>query len=82
MKNLTPTTWITWKKMDKFLEMYSLSRLNHEGFPGGLVVENLLPIAGDMGLIPRLGRSHMPQSIEACVSQLLSPNSTTTEAPA
>ena len=64
MKNLTPTIWITWKKkMGKFLEMHSLSRLNHEGFLGGLVVENLLPIARDMGLIPSLGRSHMPQSI-------------------
>ena len=51
------------EKKDKFLEMYSLSRLNHEGFLSGLVVENLLPIAGDMGLIPSLGRSHMPRSI-------------------
>ena len=32
------------------------------GFPGGLVVKNLPANAGDMGLIPGLGRSHMPQS--------------------
>ena len=32
------------------------------GFPGGSVVKNLLANAGDMGLIPDLGRSHMPQS--------------------
>ena len=33
-----------------------------EGFPGGAVVENLPANAGDMGLSPGLGRSHMPQS--------------------
>ena len=32
------------------------------GFPGGSVVKNLLVNAGDMGLIPDLGRSHIPQS--------------------
>ena len=32
------------------------------GFPGGLVVKNLPANAGDVGLIPGLGRSHMPQS--------------------
>ena len=29
------------------------------GFPGGTVVENLPANAGDMGLSPGLGRSHM-----------------------
>ena len=29
------------------------------GFPGGLVVKNLPASAGDTGLIPGLGRSHM-----------------------
>ena len=33
-----------------------------EGFPGGAVVENLPAKAGDTGLSPGLGRSHMPQS--------------------
>ena len=31
------------------------------GLPGGPVVKNLPVNAGDMGLIPGLGRSHMPQ---------------------
>ena len=33
-----------------------------EGFPGGAVVENLPANAGDTGLSPGLGISHMPQS--------------------
>ena len=32
------------------------------GFPGGAVVENLPASAGDTGLSPGLGRSHMPRS--------------------
>ena len=32
------------------------------GFPGGPVVENLPGNAGDMGLSPGLGRSHILQS--------------------
>ena len=32
------------------------------GFPGGSVVKNLLVNAGNMGLIPDLGRSHIPHS--------------------
>ena len=32
------------------------------GFPGGAVVENLPGNAGDAGLSPGLGRSHMPRS--------------------
>ena len=33
-----------------------------EGFPGGTVVKNPPTNAGDTGLRPGLGRSHMPQS--------------------
>ena len=33
-----------------------------QGFPGSLVVENLPANSGDTGLIPDLGRSHMPRS--------------------
>ena len=33
-----------------------------QGFPGGAVVKNLPANAGDMGLSPGLGRSHMPRS--------------------
>ena len=32
------------------------------GFPGGSMVKNLPANAGDVGLIPGLGRSHMLQS--------------------
>ena len=32
------------------------------GFPGGAVFENLPADAGDTGLSPGLGRSHMPRS--------------------
>ena len=32
------------------------------GFPGGAVVENLPANAGDTGLSPGLGGSHMPRS--------------------
>ena len=35
---------------------------NHRDFPGGTVVKNLPANAGDMGLSPGLGRSHMLQS--------------------
>ena len=42
-----------------------------EGFPGGSVVKNLPASAGDMGLIPDPGRSHMLQSNKACAPQLL-----------
>ena len=37
-------------------------KLSLEGFPGGAVVENLPANAGDTGLSPGLGRSHMPRS--------------------
>ena len=42
------------------------------GFPGGTVVKNPPANAGDMGLSPCPGRSHMPRSNEARVPQLLS----------
>ena len=34
----------------------------HEGFPGGPVAKNLPCNARDIGLIPGLGRSHVPRS--------------------
>ena len=54
------------------------------GFPGGAGVENLPANAGDTGLSPGLGRSHMPRSNWAREPQLLSlriwsPCSTTRE---
>ena len=65
---------------------------NFQGFPGGEVIKNLPANAGDTGLRPGPGRSHMPQSNWALVPQLLnlrsrarepqllSPRATTTEA--
>ena len=50
------------------------------GFPGGTVVKNPPANAGDTGLSPGPGRSHMPRSNWACTPQLLSPCATTTEA--
>ena len=49
-----------------------ISQIEREGFPGGAVVENLPANAGDMGLSPGLGRSHMPRSNYAREPQLLS----------
>ena len=42
------------------------------GFPGGAVVKNPPANAGDMGLSPGPGRSHMPWSNKAHAPQLLS----------
>ena len=49
-------------------------------FPGGAVVKNPPANAGDKGSSPGPGSSHMPQSNEARMPQLLSPRATTTEA--
>ena len=38
------------------------SKVYHQDFPGGAVVENPPANAGDMGSIPGPGRSHMPRS--------------------
>ena len=44
----------------KFKLLLKIIRLRD--FPGGAVVKNPPANAGDMGLIPGLGRSHMPWS--------------------
>ena len=66
--------------------------MEREGFPGGTVVKNPPANAGDTGLSPGPGRSHMPQSNQdhapqlpslrsrAHEPQLLSPRAATTEA--
>ena len=43
------------------------------GFPGGPVVKHPPASAGDMGLIPAAGRSHMLKGNEAHAPQLLNP---------
>ena len=35
------------------------SKMDEQGFPGGAVVRSLPASAGEMGLSPGLGRSHM-----------------------
>ena len=42
-----------------FTTKMQASELNWQGFPGGSVFKNLPANAGDMGLIPDLGRSYM-----------------------
>ena len=46
--------------------------MNIQELPGGAVVKNLPANAGDMGLSPGPGRSHMPRSNKARVPQLQS----------
>ena len=48
-------------------------KCTQEDFPGGSVVKNLPASAGDMGLIPRQGRLHMPRGNQVSVPQLLKP---------
>ena len=50
---------------DYFIKNFKRSRVgnkNVKDFPGGAVVKNPPANAGDTGLIPGLGRPHMPQS--------------------
>ena len=42
-------------------------------FPAGLMDRSLPVNSGDIGLIPGLGRFHVPQGNKVCVPQLLSP---------
>ena len=51
------------KHMLKRKEQWTLSKKSRKGgFSGGAVVKNLSANAGDTGLSPGLGRSHMPRS--------------------
>ena len=57
-----------WSKLDRektniiWYHLYVESKIWHRGFPGGAVVKNRPAYAGDTGLNPGPGRSHMPQS--------------------
>ena len=42
--------------------MYTYIKTSSQGFPGGAVVKNPPANAGDTGLSPGLGRSHMPRT--------------------
>ena len=51
------------KSINVIYHINKLKNKKHDwGFPGGTVVENLPVNAGDTGLNPGLGRSHMPRS--------------------
>ena len=49
------------KEFDKIQKLLMIKKKNL-GFPGGAVVKNPPANAGDTGLSPGPGRSHMPQS--------------------
>ena len=79
-------------QQDPFTPTHSTSIKNTREFPGGAVVKNPPANAGNTGLSPGPGGSHMPRSNEArapqllslrsraCEPQLLSPCATATEA--
>jgi len=48
------------KEFTEIINTFQILKLHTEGHPGGPVVKNLPASAGDMGLIPGPGRSHMP----------------------
>ena len=50
------------KELPFYVNYISIKKKKERDFPGGAVVKNLPANAGDMGLSPGLGRSHMPQS--------------------
>ena len=56
--------------MERLVKSYKKYKML--GFPGGAVVETLPANAGDTGLSPGLGGSHMPRSGWAREPQLLS----------
>ena len=45
---------------EKIRKKKKKSESRREGFPGGPVIKNSSLNAGDIGLIPGLGRLHMP----------------------
>ena len=49
------------RRLIKLISLYEL-RKKERGFPGGAVVKNQPANAGDTGLSPGPGRSHMPRS--------------------
>ena len=59
----TKNDWIICAlEMGEFYQRVWCSELGKADFPGGTVVKNPPANAGDTGLSPAPGRSHMPQS--------------------
>ena len=55
--------WVKWRlNIFQNSSNYMFKICAFQGFPGGTVVKNLPANAGDMGLSPGRGRSHVPQS--------------------
>ena len=52
----------TFSSDENHWNLFPVLKLDCWGVPGGAVVENLPANAGDTGLSPGLGRSHMPRS--------------------
>ena len=68
-------------KRNAFLFQRNLLPVTKANHPEGLVVKNLPANAGDTGSISDPGRYHMPRGNEACVPQLLCPQTTETHPP-
>ena len=71
--NEGPPQCSSWVPIQGLLKRASFKKCLSWDFPGGTVVENLSANAGDTGLIPGPGRSHMLRSNWACAPQLLKP---------
>ena len=67
-ENIQPFCILRRKKKWLLLVLIFL-KAHIRGFAGGLVVKNLPASAGDIGLIPGLGRSHMCRAAEPLAPQ-------------
>ena len=68
------SSFLHFMKLNLSLESVCQKALGRD-FTGGPVVKNLPDNAGDVGSIPGPGRSHIPQSNQVHLAQLLKPKS-------
>ena len=57
---------ITWKLYTQKIDCFQGKIKSNEVFPGGSIGRNPPANAGDIGLIPNLGRCHMPWRKQVC----------------